>query len=339
MRLPRSIAVCVPARNEAALLPRLLDALAVQQGEHDFVLCLLLDSCTDASEAIVRARAGSLPFAITIAKAFSDEPNAGRARRHAMEIGLSCVTGPRALIISTDADTVPDPHWLSANRHALEIADIAAGSVERIGGQACATQDRIEAFYDALYALRRAIDPVPWEAAETHHYTSAASLAFRADAYRALGGFEPIGRGEDGQIVDAARRAGLRVRQDAAIRVRTSARRQGRAVGGLAEHLRRLDTTVGEPVVTHPDDAAWRYHRHAAARHAWPTIGTSRHALAGLLGCEIGHIDRVAAEVTNAEAFATRVVPEVPGGERLVPLGEAEAALARLCVADEVLAA
>lgn len=326
-------------RNEAALLPRLLDALAVQQGNHGFELCLLLDSCTDASEAIVRARAGTLPFAVTIATALSAEPNAGRARRQAMETGLSRVTGARSLIISTDADTVPDPHWLSANRHALGIADIAAGSVERAGGQACATQDRIEAYYDALYALRRAIDPVAWEAADTHHYTSAASLAFRANAYRALGGFAAVGRGEDGQIVDAARRAGLRVRQDAAIRVRTSARRHGRAIGGLAEHLRWLDAGVGEPVVTHPDDAAWRYRGYAAARHAWPTIGAARVGLAALMGCDIGHIDRVAADVPNAEAFATRVVPEVPGGERLVPLAEAEAALARLCTADEVLAA
>jgi len=321
------------------LLPRLLDALAVQQGEHRFELCLLLDSCTDASEAIVRARAGSLPFAVTIATAFSGEPNAGRARRQAMEIGLARLSGERGVIISTDADTVPDPVWLSANRRALDIADIAAGAVARSGGRACATQDRIEAYYDALYALRRAIDPVPWGATETHHYTSAASLAFRADAYSALGGFAAVGRGEDGQIVDAARRAGLRVRQDAAIRVRTSARRHGRAIGGLAEHLRRLDTSIGEPVVTHPDDAAWRYRGHAAARHAWPTIGAGRVALAALLGCEIGHIDRVAADVPNAEAFATRVVPEVPGGERLVPLAEAEAASARLCAVDQVLAA
>ena len=230
---PVSITVCVPARNEAALLPRLLDALSAQRGEHTFTLCLLLDTCTDASEAMVRARAGSLPFGTTIATAFSAKPNAGRARRQAMNLGLSLVTGERPIIISTDADTVPDPQWLSANRRALDRADISAGSIERIGGQPCATQDRIEAYLDALYALRRVIDPVPWEATDTHHYTSAASLAFRAEAYRSLGGFAPIGHGEDGQIVDAAHRAGMRVRHDAAIRVQTSARRDGRAVGGL----------------------------------------------------------------------------------------------------------
>ncbi|UUL81427.1 glycosyltransferase [Sphingomonas qomolangmaensis] len=321
------------------MLPRLLDALSAQRDAPAFVLCLLLDSCTDASEAIVRLRAGSLPFATTISTTFSETPNAGLARRRAMEIGLSVVTGEHPLIISTDADTVPDPEWLSANRAALEIADIAAGSVERIGGEACPTQDRIEAYYDALYALRRAFDPVPWEAAKTHHYTSAASLAFRADAYGALGGFAPIGHGEDGKIIDAAHRVGLRVRHDAAIRVRTSARRDGRAVGGLAEHLRRLDADGGEPLVAHPEDAAWRYRRYAAARHAWDNMAAARLALAVLLACEVAHIDRVAADVENAQAFATRVVPDVPGGERQVPLADAEVALARLCVPDQVLAA
>lgn len=337
--LPISIAVCVPARNEAALLPRLLDALAAQGDEHPFTLCLLLDTCTDDSEAIVHARAGSLPFQMTIATTFSALPNAGQARRKVMELGASLVTGDGSLVISTDADTVPDPHWLSANRRALGMADVAAGSVKRVGGQACATQDRIEAYYDALYALRRVIDPVPWEAADTHHYTSAASLAFRADAYRSLGGFAAIEHGEDGQIVDAAHRAGLRVRRDAAIRVQTSARRNGRAVGGLAEHLRRLDVSVTEPTVAHPEDAIWRYRRHAAARRVWDDIADARIPLASLCKCDVDHIDRVAAEVGNAEAFATRVVPDVPGGERMVALTDAEAALARLCLADQALAA
>ena len=333
------IAICVPARNEAALLPRFLDALAVQSGQSRFMLCLLLDSCTDASEAVVRARIDGLPFETRVATAFSSQPNAGRARRQAMHLGLSLVTGRDAMIVSTDADTVPDANWLSANRRALDRADIATGLVRRIGGKPCAAQDRIEAYYDALYAARRVIDPVPWEAIDTHHYTSAASMAFRVDAYRSLGGFAPIARGEDGQIVDAAQRVGLRVTRDAAIRVRTSARRDGRAVGGLADHLRLLDTHAGEPQVAHPDDLAWRYRRHAAARRAWDDMAALRSTLAAMLECDVGHIDRVAADAANAEAFATRLVPDAPGGERLIPLAEAEVALARLRTEDQAWAA
>ena len=321
------------------MLPRFLDALAAQSGDARFMLCLLLDSCTDASEAIVRARIDGLPFETRVATTSAQPPNAGHARRQAMEIGLALVGGNGAMIISTDADTVPDPNWLLANRCALEQADIATGSIRRIDGDPCAMQDRIEAYYDALYAARRRIDPVAWEASDTHHYTSAASMAFRVGAYRSLGGFAPIGRGEDGRIVDAAQRLGLRVRRDAAIRVQTSARRDGRAVGGLADHLRQLDAHLGEPFVAHPADLAWRYRGHAAARRAWGDMALARGALSATLGCDVEHIDRVAADAANAEAFATRVVPDVPGGERSIPLAEAEAALAHFSAEDQAWAA
>lgn len=337
---PKSIAICVPARNEAALLPHLLDALGAQHGAHEFSLCVLLDACTDASRTIIRRRAGMLPFQVLVGEADSPVPNAGLARRRAMELGLSCVAGDGAIIISTDADTIPDPTWLAANMRALQVADVATGFVQRDGGRPSAMQDRVEAYYDALYALRRMIDPVPWEAAvRTHHYASAASMAFRAEAYRAVGGFMPVGHGEDGQIIDAAHRIGLRVRRDAMIRVTTSDRRDGRATGGLAEHLRRQDASACEPLVAHPADVAWRYRRHAAARRAWDDLGRSRCALAGLLACDVAHVDRVAARVGNAEAFATCVVPDIASGERQIGLAEAETALAALSIDKEALAA
>lgn len=330
------MAVCVPVRDEAALLPRFLDALAKQQ-RHDFTLCVLFDGCTDASAAIVETRRESLPFALVTAAVTGGAPNAGRARRAAAALALSVLEGGGleggemggGSIVSTDADSVPDPDWLAANLAALEVADVAAGRIVRVGGQPSPLQDRVEAYYDALFALRRTIDPVPWEAPRTHHYTSGASLAVRADAYRALGGFEPVASAEDARLVDAAHRAGLRVRRDAAIRVETSTRREGRAAGGLADHLRRLDRGEAAATMAHPADMAWRYRQHAAARAAW-SDPAARAVLAQTLGSDVAHVERLAAAAVNAEAFAMRAVPEIPGGERIVALDEAEAALARL---------
>lgn len=326
--MTNATAVCVPVRDEAILLPRLLDAL-VAQDRQDFTLCVLIDGCADASVMIVSARAETLPFAVVSAEVTAGAPNAGLARRRAMELGLSMVADD-GMIVSTDADSVPAPNWLRANGAALAVADVAAGRIVRAGDRGSAVQDRVEAYYDALFALRRAIDPVAWEAPETHHYTSGASLAFRASAYRTLGGFPPIPSAEDARLVDAAHLAGLRVRRDAAIRVETSARRAGRAIGGLADHLRALDAGETEAMMAHPEDAVWRYERHAAARAVWPDIGSRRTALAAALGCDVAQIDRVAAEAPNAEAFAMRVVPDRPGGERIVMLDEAEAALGRM---------
>ena len=322
-------AVCVPLRDEAARLPLLLDALAGQT-THDFVLCLLFDGCSDESEAIVLQCKANLPFAVRTKSVERGPPNAGRARRAAMAFGLGEIE-PAGLIVSTDADSVPEPDWLAMNVAALANADIAAGRIIRERDRVSALQDRVEAYYDALFRLRRAIDPVAWEAPEPHHYTSGASLGFRADVYRDLGGFEAIPSAEDARLIDAAHRAGVRVRRDGAIRVATSSRLVGRAVNGLADHLRRLnDASTPLPTMAHPADAVWRYVGHAEARSAWEEIATRSQRLAVRLGLREDDVLRCAAEAPNAEAFAMRVVPDIPGGERTVSLNEAERALAEM---------
>lgn len=330
--------MCVPVRDEAALLPRLLDALAAQQdiGGVAVTLCVAFDACTDASERIVAAKA--MPHALrTAALPPGAAPNAGRARRAAMALGLQEASGEAALL-TTDADSVPAPDWIAANLRALEVADVVSGRITRDRAFADVVQDRLERYYDALHALRRRIDPVPWEAPATHHYTAGASLAFRAKVYTALGGFAERPSAEDALIVDEAHRAGVRVRRDAAVRVETSSRRAGRAVGGLADHLRQLaERPAGAIRVAHPERAAWHYTGHAAARHAFGRLdeGTVTR-LAASIARDPASVREVAATSPNAEAFAMRVVPGHPQGERPVGLDEAETALERLAgVASE----
>lgn len=332
----QAIAVCVPVRNEAALLPALLAALARQErpGGVRMALCVLLDGCIDESEAIVARAASALRCdVVTETIASGAEPNAGRARRAALELGRRALGDTSdAALLTTDADSVPARDWIAATCRALAVADVVAGRIVRRGETPEPAQDRIEAYYDRLATLRRGIDPVPWEPAPAHHYTGGASLAFRAGAYAALGGFVARASGEDAAIVDEAHRLGLRVRRDRDVVVETSARRIGRATGGLADHLRALDRggAQASPMVAHPADAAWQYRGHAAARAAWPTLVQPGAAarLADRLGVDADHVRRVAAETANAEAFAIRVVPAAPGAHTLVPLAEAERALA-----------
>lgn len=325
------VAVCVPVRNEAVLLPRLLDALAAQERAEPFLLCIVFDACTDDSAAVVAARSAALPFAVvTEALAANTAPNAGRARAAAMALGLATV-GETGVLLSTDADSVPAPDWIARNLAALELADVAAGRIVRSGGVASPVQDRIEAYYDGLARLRRLLDPVPWESGAPHHYTSAASLGCSGATYLRLGGFPAVAAGEDARLVDQAYRLGLRVRRDGAIRVETSTRRDGRALGGLADHLRDLDRTGGGSArMAHPEDVAWRYARHAVARAAWPVSAAGSATLADALHCDLDRIHAAAADAETAEGFAIRVVPDVPGGERLVDLATAETALATL---------
>lgn len=246
-----------------------------------------------------------------------------------MLMGLAKVDEAGGLLLTTDADSIPASGWLRAMTSALALADVVSGRIVRRGDRPSYLQDRIEAYYDALFALRRWIDPVPWEATVTHHCSGGANLGARASAYRALGGFMPLLSGEDAQLLDDASRAGLRVRRDGASVVYTSDRRKGRAVNGLALALRQLDgAEVNAVEVTHPADAAWQYRMHAATRSAY--LSNRLDIVAATLGLTIDHVRGVVRDCPNDEAFAMRIVPAAPGGMRSVSLPIAEAELARL---------
>jgi len=320
MHLP--VAVAVPVRNEAARLPRLLDALARQEGAPPFLLALFLDGCTDASEAVVRQALPALPFPVLVARGEAvGPPNAGRARVAACALALD--GQPSRALLSTDADSRPAPDWIAASLRGLVRAPVVAGRILFAGAP---LQARLIAYLDRLHAHRRALDPVPWEDADAaHHWTSAANLALRPAAYRALGGFQALSRGEDADLADRAWRAGLAVRRDAAVTVRTSARRLGRVEGGFAAGLAALDRAEALPRVAHPEDEAWRYRHHALARAGWTAGGTA--PLAAALRLDPAELARAAADAPNADAFAARVVGAPAGGMRQVSLAHAEVAL------------
>ncbi len=323
-----SIAICIPARDEAASLPALFVALdRLERQSVDLKICLLLDSCHDASIRVAESYAArGLP--IIIDYIVQAEPNAGRARHAAMLLGMAALDGP-GLLLSTDADSVPGADWLQAMIAGCRAADIVAGRVVRTVTRPNPVQDRIEAYFETLHALRRAIDPVAWEATETHHHASSANLGMSVDTYRTLGGFLPMSNGEDGRLLDDAGRAGLRVRRDGASLVYTSDRRVGRVPHGFAGSLRMLDREDESVEVAHPRDVLWQYCRHADARVAFATGDFS--ALAPAIGLTDDHVLGVARDCANAEAFAMCVVPTPPSGMRRVALAVAEAEVSALC--------
>jgi hypothetical protein len=62
----------------------------------------------------------------------------------------------------------------------------------------------------------------------------------RGSAFQRVGGFPPVACGEEHALLVRLRGAGLRVVSPTGVRARTSARRDGRASGGLADLLRAL---------------------------------------------------------------------------------------------------
>ena len=80
--------ICVPARNEEAMLPGLLAAIAALFADRDGLdVCLFLDDCRDGSADLLDALAPALPFRLTVARGGRDAaPNAGAARRAALAL-------------------------------------------------------------------------------------------------------------------------------------------------------------------------------------------------------------------------------------------------------------
>ena len=97
------IAVAIPVRDEAERIAACLTALNGQDRLPDMVL-LLLNNCTDATEAIARVLAPSLRFELELVcrELPPAQANAGSARRIAMALAARAV-GPDGILLTTDA--------------------------------------------------------------------------------------------------------------------------------------------------------------------------------------------------------------------------------------------
>ncbi|MCS5719155.1 glycosyltransferase [Herbiconiux sp. CPCC 205763] len=242
----RSIGVVIPARDEEALLGAALSAVlaaraGLVQAEPEWAepgrvrVVLVLDACTDGSLEVARS------FGSSIEVLEIDVAQVGRARRAGVELLLGRhdpavgPSGPGATghpdarrdlwICSTDADTVVPEHWLRDHLQAArDGAEVAVGRVV----------PRAADVGSALLATWRR----EHEGGGRHVY--GANLGFRADAYRAVGGFPPLSVGEDVEFVRAAEQNGAAVLDLPFSVVQTSGRRDGRTPGGFAGYLRTL---------------------------------------------------------------------------------------------------
>jgi glycosyltransferase involved in cell wall biosynthesis len=156
-----TVSVIVPARDAAATLPALLDALAAQERPPDEVI-VVDDGSTDATPEI----AGRHRVVTTVVPGGGDGPGAAR------NLGVARSTGE--VLAFTDADCAPTPRWLAAALAAFDDgADLVQGAVTpppdaRLG---------------------------PWDRTVwvTHHFGlfETANLLVRSEVFHRAGGFEP----------------------------------------------------------------------------------------------------------------------------------------------------
>jgi hypothetical protein len=223
-------------------------AIARQKSWQADLVCLLINNTRDRSAAIARDLAPALPFRLEVREQTSppESASAGHARRAVMEWAAE-LAGARGVLLSTDADGCVAPDWIACNlAHLDEGAEAVAGRVELDPVDAAAIPDRLHeddarecAYAAVLDEIAAHLDPDPWDPLPRHTEHSGASICVTVNAYRRAGGMPAVALGEDRAFFGALRRTDARIRHAPEVRVTVSGRIDGRALGGMADTIRR----------------------------------------------------------------------------------------------------
>jgi len=241
--------VVVPARDEQARIEACLLALARQRevSAESYEVIVILDGCRDATAAVVRALASRAPQLRVHVVELPVSQGVGRARRRGMDLAcerLFSVGRHDGLIASTDADSVVADDWLACQL-ALTTRGASAigGLIELDAGEtgALAVQALTERERRGVERMRAVFDQHPGEGTVEHHQFSGASLALTAQTYRRCGGLPVRAALEDEALERELQARGVPIYRSRRVRVRTSARTDGRAPRGLARDLARSD--------------------------------------------------------------------------------------------------
>ncbi len=297
------IAVAIPAHNEADWIARCLGALDQRLDTVRCNVVLLVNNSTDATAAIARGMQPALPFALDVVEHDfpSKQQTAGQARRLAMDLAADRLP-PHGVLLSTDADGQVAPDWLAANlAHIRQGADAVAGRAVLDPADAAAIpaalheDDARECAYGALLdEIDHLLDPDPADPWPRHTEHSGASICVTLGAYRQAGGIPPVAMGEDRAFFAALRRVDARIRHAPDVSVTVSGRIDGRAVGGMADTIRRrlvtpdafLDDAL-EPAANHVRRARLR----AEVRRLLQGQGDAPSWLTQELGCDAASLN------------------------------------------------
>jgi GT2 family glycosyltransferase len=215
----REIVVVVPAHNEFDRLPACLASLkeAAQRVPVPVSVVVVLDDCTDDSWRVVEPPTTSLTIAAG---------NVGAARALGFAHAATGA-GSDTWLATTDADSAVPGNWLADQlTHHRNGAEAVVGTV-RVDWRHHSAATRRK--YEQRYGRN-----------EPHGHVHGANLGVRADAYWRVGGFRPLPRGEDVDLVDRLKLAGARMMWDRTNPVLTSDRTDFRVTGGFGDYVQDL---------------------------------------------------------------------------------------------------
>lgn len=243
----RAIGVVIPARNEEATilacLTSVLVALDAVAADVAGAVCVVLDRCDDGTEQIVvdALAAGARANRSVDVLVNDDDVTVGELRDRGMRRVLArwAPEDPAACwLLSTDADTTVPTGWATDHlaRAGRGVAAVA-GMVDLAGWD---DPDALSPAAREAYLRLIGSGAVPRPGGE-HDNVYAANLGIRGDVYLEVGGFPRIAPGEEHALLARLRRTEHVLSSPTDLRVRTSARQKGRAIGGLADLLAVLN--------------------------------------------------------------------------------------------------
>ncbi|KAA0092689.1 glycosyltransferase [Mycolicibacterium sp. P1-18] len=228
--------VVIPAHDEAQKLPRCLKSVvtAAAGTPVPVLTVVVLDSCSDDSASLAGRFGSDVHFVEVDARNVGASRAAGFAYAQ-KTYGMGLVDESRVWLATTDADSEVDPDWLI--RQMSADADMVLGVV-RVTNWRHFSPESVRRYLTAYRAkLRRN--------GGGHDHVHGANMGFRADVYWKTGGFAALSSDEDVDLVRRFERSGRRIHRDAGLSVVTSARRDGRAPRGFANHLRSVSRRDG----------------------------------------------------------------------------------------------
>jgi glycosyltransferase involved in cell wall biosynthesis len=239
------IVVTIPVKNEEAHIGACLNALSMQTTSFDR-LVLLLNNCTDMTAEICSDfRTRNQRIEIYESTLHGHLASAGEARRLALE--LAAETAPDCLILTTDADAVPQRSWIERNIREIQagagavcgMAIIDPEDAKKIPTELHQDDERETFLLSVLDEISALMNPDPFDPWPRHQEQSGASIAVRCDVLSFAGGPPRVATCEDRALIECLRLVDARIRHAPDIVVQVSGRLEGRAMGGMAETIKR----------------------------------------------------------------------------------------------------
>ena len=234
-----TLSVVVAARNEAAHVPTLLEALKASSWTGPLEILLVDDHSEDGTADIARA-GGMAGLRVLEAR--------GQGKRAALIEGVAAATG--AIVLLTDADCRPAPDWIPRM-----VAALMQEGCRWVSGPVLVEPDgRLLAAYDSLESQGMAVITAAGFTAGKPDLAQGASIAFRKADLEALGGYAALparASGDDVLLLQrfaAAFPGQCRFVDDRGAIVRTSAPPSWSAL--LAQRLRWTSKTGNLPFGT-----------------------------------------------------------------------------------------